>query len=563
MSSTARIRLLLLVAVAVITGAVLLASSSQRSAAERVFDESRAGQRMLTAMLNQETGLRGFALTGRDNFLRPYERGRRDFELAVAEARSVSEHDAATRNSAGRQALIANDWQRLAEEQIAKVRAQAPDALAVHGFLRRKRLFDDFRAENQNYQSEVAQTRTTTLERAQLVPAAIIIALALLFGGIGYVLVDRSSRQARDRRTRDAAFRDSQDEFVETLQAMRNEVEAHALVKEHLERSLPESEVTVLNRNHSDDRLEPATIVPLQSPLAERLLDASPDSCVAVRLARQHEQGTGCTPLMHCNLCGADPQRRTTCTPSLVSGEVIGSVLVDTPAPLDLEAHKRVQESVTQAAPVLANLRNLAVAESRAATDALTGLPNNRAVRDTLKRLSAQAQRDGRPLAAVLMDLDHFKQVNDVFGHAAGDDVLAAVGAVLSSRLRDADFAGRYGGEEFIVLLPGADRAAAVAVAESLRHELERINVAGVTRSITGSFGVAVMPEDGADADQLVRQADHALYAAKSAGRNRVHVAERKGSRDSDSLHHADGNGTGGNGTATSSPGDEASRTSP
>ncbi len=435
----------------------------------------------------------------RDSFLIPYERGRRDFELAVAEARSISGKDSATYDSASRQALIASDWQRLAEEQIGKVRAKSPDALAVHAFLRRKRLFDDFRAENQNFQAEVAQNRTDTLERAQVVPAAIIIALALLFGGIGYVLIDRSSRRARERRGRDAAFRDSQDEFVETLQAMRNEVEAHALVKEHLERTLPDAEVTVLNRNHSDDRLEPATVVPLQSPLAERLLDASPDSCVAVRLARQHEQGAGCDPLMHCNLCGADPSRRTTCTPSLVSGEVIGSVLIDSEAPLDLEAHKRVQESVTQSSPVLANLRNLAVAESRAATDALTGLPNNRAVRDTLKRLGAQAQRDGRPLAAVLLDLDHFKQINDVFGHACGDDVLAAVGAVLSARLRDADFAGRYGGEEFIVLLPGSDRAAAVTVAESLRHELERINVAGVTRSITGSFGVAVMPEDGTD----------------------------------------------------------------
>jgi diguanylate cyclase (GGDEF)-like protein len=547
------------VAVAVIAGSVWLASSNQRSAAERVFDESVAGQHMLTAMLNQETGLRGFALTGRDSFLIPYERGRRDFDLAVADARSISEDDGRTYDSTNRQAVIARDWQKLADEQIGMVRAQAPDALAVHGFLRRKRLFDDFRRENQAFQAEVAESRARTLQRAQVVPVTIIIALALLFGGIGYVLIDRSSRLVRERRQRDATFRSSQGEFVETLQAMRNEVEAHALVKEHLERTLPDAEVTVLNRNHSDDRLEPATRVPLQSALAERLLDASPDSCVAVRLARQHEQGAGCDPLMRCNLCGADPGRRTTCTPSLVSGEVIGSVLVDTGGSLDDEERKRVQESVTQSAPVLANLRNLAVAESRAATDALTGLPNNRAVRDTLKRLGAQAQRDGRPLAAVLLDLDHFKQINDVFGHACGDDVLAAVGAVLSSRLRDGDFAGRYGGEEFLVLLPGADRAAAVTVAEALRHELERIKVAGVTRSITGSFGVAVMPEDGVDAEQLVRQADHALYAAKGAGRNRVHVAERESARKDD---EADGTATSGgsanrNGDAQSDAADD------
>ena len=93
---------------------------------------------------------------------------------------------------------------------------------------------------------------------------AIIIALALLFGGVGYVMIDRAARHRGARRAHDKAFRESQDEFVETLQAMRNEIEAHALLKEHLERSLDDAEVTVLNRNNSDDRLEPATVVPLE-----------------------------------------------------------------------------------------------------------------------------------------------------------------------------------------------------------------------------------------------------------------------------------------------------------
>ena len=311
MSSFARTRILLVVAVGVIAGAVWIASSSQRSAAERVFDETRAGQAMLTAMLNQETGVRGFALTGRTSFLIPYNRGRREFELAVADAREASRHDPPAYRSAGLQAEAAVRWQQLAEQQIVRVRANSSDAGAVSNFLRRKRAFDRFRKENLVYQTAVAQARTRTLERAQQVPVAIIIALALLFGGVGYVMIDRTARHTRARRAHDKAFRESQDEFVETLQAMRNEIEAHALLKEHLERSLEDAEVTVLNRNHSDDRLEPATVVPLETPLAERLLDASPDSCVAIRLARRHEQGAGSDPLMHCHLCGADGERRT------------------------------------------------------------------------------------------------------------------------------------------------------------------------------------------------------------------------------------------------------------
>ena len=112
--------------------------------------------------------------------------------------------------------------------------------------------------------------------------------------------------------------------------------------------------------------------------------------------------------------------------PSLVGGEVIGSVLVAHRKPMTQQERSRVDESVSQAAPVLANLRNLAVAEVRAATDGLTGLPNARSLRETLVRMVAQAARSELPLSAVLCDLDHFKQINDVYGHEKGDQALAA-----------------------------------------------------------------------------------------------------------------------------------------
>ena len=96
---------------------------------------------------------------------------------------------------------------------------------------------------------------------------------------------------------------------------------------------------------------------------------------------------------------------------------MIGSVLVDHDGPLRGSGERRVHDSVAQAAPVLANLRNLALAEARALTDALTGLPNRRAIQDTLKRMLAQSARTASPLAVVLIDVDHFKQINDTFGH--------------------------------------------------------------------------------------------------------------------------------------------------
>jgi diguanylate cyclase (GGDEF)-like protein len=188
-------------------------------------------------------------------------------------------------------------------------------------------------------------------------------------------------------------------------------------------------------------------------------------------------------------------------------------------------ARRCVAESITQAAPVLGNLRTLAIAENHAATDALTGLPNRRALQDTLKRMVAHAGRTLEPLAALAMDLDHFKQVNDRYGHDKGDEVLAAVGALLGESLRASDFASRAGGEEFCVLLPSTDVAGALEIAEKLRAAIERVEVPGVEREVSASFGVATYPEHAIDALTLMRKADRALYGAKQAGRNRIEVA--------------------------------------
>lgn len=208
-----------------------------------------------------------------------------------------------------------------------------------------------------------------------------------------------------------------------------------------------------------------------------------------------------------------------------MGGEVIGSVLVNGTQALAEDEDRRIRGTVTQAAPVLANLRNLAIAQLRAATDALTGLANRRAVDDTLKRMVAQASRTLTPLSALLFDLDLFKQLNDTYGHGHGDEVLAAVGAALRTKMRDSDFAWRYGGEEFLVLLPATAAEGAAVLADKIREAVAEIHVPSVDRAITISVGVATIPDRAADADSLLRCADRALYAAKSGGRNRVEIA--------------------------------------
>jgi diguanylate cyclase (GGDEF)-like protein len=231
-----------------------------------------------------------------------------------------------------------------------------------------------------------------------------------------------------------------------------------------------------------------------------------------------------------CGICG-ERDRPSTCEPLLVGGEVIGSVLVSLPQAATADQDSAVRQTVAQAAPMLANLRNLAIAEFRANSDALTGLPNKRATDDTLKRMVAYANRSLSPLSAIMLDLDHFKQINDRYGHGKGDEVLAAVGAVISANLRGSDFAGRFGGEEFLVLLPDTTTASALPVAERIRSAIAGITLPGLDRDVTASLGIADLLEHAGSPDGLIHEADRALYAAKAQGRNRTVLAAAPDSR--------------------------------
>jgi two-component system cell cycle response regulator len=158
--------------------------------------------------------------------------------------------------------------------------------------------------------------------------------------------------------------------------------------------------------------------------------------------------------------------------------------------------------------------------QSLAVTDGLTGLHNHRAFQDYLEEQFQVAMRNRQPLAVILMDVDHFKQYNDTYGHQAGDEVLRQVAQILSAHVREGDFVARYGGEEFVVVLPRADSESAVAVAERLREAVQ--SAEWRLRPVTGSFGVACIRPDMETRQELIEAADQALYQAKKNGRNRV-----------------------------------------
>jgi diguanylate cyclase (GGDEF)-like protein len=514
--------LVLVVVFGVMVAAVLGASERQRSTADTNFAEAQAANSLQVAMLRQENALDGYLDSGEPRYLRIVYDARRDLSNGLAEARDLSSDDETELRQIAAQSSSFAQWMRAADAAIRRRQLSGredtrADELRRDGFVAR------FVAASNAYEQRLAVNRDEEQRAAALLPVWLLVAL----GGVLAASLTAVELYRRSRRKRRDQFAAAQARFVEAIQFAADEQETHELLARHLERTVPGSEVFVLNRNNSIDRLETAPPLEDGHPLAEALAVSEPRSCVAVRLSRRFDRDQDdAGEMLSCSICGS-LDGPSSCQPLLVGGEVIGSVLLAHAHDLSDETDRRLHETVTQAAPVLANLRNLAIAQSRAATDALTGLPNRRSVDDTLRRMVAQADRTVCPLSIAVLDLDHFKLINDNYGHDRGDDVLAALAALLHQELRGSDFAGRSGGEEFVLFLPNTDSAGAVALAEKVRAGTQRLRVAGVDHPITASFGVATFPDDATTADGLLRVADRALYQAKRMGRDRVEVAGR------------------------------------
>jgi diguanylate cyclase (GGDEF)-like protein len=214
------------------------------------------------------------------------------------------------------------------------------------------------------------------------------------------------------------------------------------------------------------------------------------------------------------------------CIPLVALGETVGAAHLHwrEPRELSLPLRLAITRVAEHAALSIANRRLLLALRGQADTDARTGLTNSRAFDESVARiLSLRAQRD--PLSVLMLDLDHFKDFNDRYGHPAGDEALRAFAHLLTSCIRDDDLAARYGGEEFAICLPSADPAAAIEVAERIRERTEATIIPlapGVTGRLTVSIGIASAPADGTELLSLLKAADEALYRAKLDGRNRV-----------------------------------------
>lgn len=307
----------------------------------------------------------------------------------------------------------------------------------------------------------------------------------------------------------------------EMLQACQSRADIEAVVSHSAPMVLPGTPGSLYVFSNSRDRLDRAVCWPPDAH-AGAPSHFSPADCWALKRGRPHSCGgeaQGCEG----SLCG----NRALCLPMTARGEVYGVLRFDeAPMAGEDEAHLRqLADALADAVSMaLANLSLREKLRGEALRDQLTGLYNRRFLDEVAPAFLRQAERRQSPVCIAMLDVDHFKAVNDKHGHVVGDTLLRTLAVTLSGALRASDVVCRYGGEEFLLLLPDCDLGAAFERMEELRrqilfmHETSVVDLPGITASI----GLAEVEQGVVSLDKAIRQADEALYAAKQAGRNLV-----------------------------------------
>jgi diguanylate cyclase (GGDEF)-like protein len=314
--------------------------------------------------------------------------------------------------------------------------------------------------------------------------------------------------------------------MAELLQACTLRSEAYTIVREAGAELFPDSSGSLFIYRESRDVLEHATS--WGSGRANNTTLA-PDECWALRLGNPHfVRRKGAIRCRHAH----EDVESYACMPVQGQGQILGLLHIA----MEVSSHsigpgrdaeQRLRAMTDRVGPALANLKLRDTLRELALRDALTGLYNRRYLDDVLNRELHRAQRNGKPVSVVMIDIDHFKHFNDKYGHDAGDFVLSALARAITKSIRPSDIACRYGGEELVVVLAEANLECARARAEEMRLAIRDTNLTHLGQTLpapTASFGVAAYPANGTTSADLLKAADRALYRAKEEGRDRVCV---------------------------------------
>ena len=521
---------------------VLLAQSRAELLAQQRLDD------ILTAIRDAETAQRGFVITGNDVFLEPYERVQRTLPAALHDAKEKARTDA-ERATAWRIARLAELKMAELDETIQLRRREGFEATErVVSSLRGKQYMDDLRrivaAEDARSGARHDALQADLLARSARSFTVSVAATACNIIAFGILLLV-AMRMLRARRaiagqletqagqlaeavaltTRHNRELKLVAELLRAVEAVPSVPDAAPVIARSLPKLLPGVSGTLfLLRDEDDHVLDRHTQwgTPSDQPP-----EIDIESCWSLRHgARYRTADCGDLPCAHYRKPAVEPTGRL-CIPLVTHDELVGMLHLEglETGPAHEEQEHLAVTVAEQLALALGNARLRESLRRQSVLDPLTGLFNRRHFDAALKRELARARRKNVPVSLVLVDIDHFKHVNDDYGHAVGDAVLRTIAQQLRLGIREGDIACRYGGEEMVLLLPECAAADAGTRAEAIRIALAAVvphpEGEGPQR-VTASFGVAAYPAHAQDAEALFWAADKALYRAKQQGRNRV-----------------------------------------
>jgi diguanylate cyclase (GGDEF)-like protein len=513
-------------------------------------NKERAYNLVLSLLKDAETGQRGYLIGSDESFLEPYNAGVAGIPAALADLRgfAMTEQE---RGLVERIAELSRAEMRHMDQTIRlKKGGDTQAALDMVASRRGKLMMDELRAllgqqlrvlaSNRN---QLREELTATLRYNSALGVGASLASLVLIVTVVYIVsksLNERAESARQSRTlaesnallaQQSAVRAERmaltANMLQALDSVKTPAELTRVLPVFLRKLLPDTSGAVYLYRNSRDVLEMKAFWGVANEAPPTL---APGDCWGLRLGKVHV-----ATLEHDLCCDhggvwLDKHASQTCVPMISQGEVIGVLVIAADRreenPLD-DAH--IATLAEQLSLAVSNVSLRDTLRHQSTVDPLTGLYNRRFFDESLKRELARAQRSQSACSVVMVDLDHFKRVNDTYGHEGGDLVLQAASRAILQRVRASDVVCRYGGEELVLMLPDCDAQEAARCAEAIRISLTGIVIqhAGQTiTNISASFGVAQWPGHGNGEQDLLQAADRALYAAKKAGRNRVLVAE-------------------------------------
>lgn len=550
LGALAFVTIALLVALAVLANSTIDGYRAQSVRSTHASQVKEQVQVTYVQLKEAESASRGLVLLGDSGFDGRFRRAADEMRRAAALLRTmVVDNPAQSKNAATLETLLDMRLEQLEaviesyrKRGVAGAQARMADNLSLPQWSAIEGLVQRMSAIEESVLAERAARAEESEQRLRLFGPLVISLCVLLLGLTGFVVLREQARRTRAESRLQSSQRELESSLEEArssarylaqlgelgdlLQGCRSIDEAMEVLRAIAPRLLGVDAGDVyFGRDGGDDFTRiggwGATGFAPRNAIAR-------GDCWAVRRGHLFPAGDStanvCCPHVH-----ALDGRHHVCVPLAAQGEAHGLLVIENAMRLSSVQRRLLRSMAEQLSLALANLRLQESLRSQSIRDSLTGLYNRRYLDASMAREVARAERHEQDLSLLIVDIDHFKRVNDTLGHDAGDAVLAQVAATLDLGTRGEDIACRYGGEEFVVVMPGADARVAQRRAEELRAAIENAGITYAGRPvgpITVSVGVATFPAKGGDATTLRQAADQALYAAKRAGRNRVEVAE-------------------------------------